>query len=274
MTAVVGIGGEADFDGEAQERVTGAEVGNLRRSLEALSDEEVALLRVIRRSLTVEGLGRHPLGNLALAAAADALGDYGQASLWLGEQLGIAGAVLPATVGPGQRRIEAVDPAATEQTPGGPVRRAWRLRLVGDQTESPKAAVAAVLGADWVLLAPGALYRSLLSAAAAPDLVAALRSTPARVVWIANLTPDPQETPDLTAMEHLVLLRWHGVRVDAVLHDPSAGLAFDPGELGCVGVESVARPLRKAASPAAHDPDRLQTALSELLHSHPAATGR
>jgi uncharacterized cofD-like protein len=267
LTAIVGIAREADGGADAQQRLTGAGVGDLRRSLEALSDEEVALLRAIRRPLAVEGLGRHPLGNLALAAAADALGDYGRASLWLGEQLGVDGAVLPATVEPGRRRIEAPDPETT-----GDARRLRRLRFVGECTESPAAAVDAIGDAEWVLLAPGAPYRSVLSAAAVPDLAAALTTTSARVVWIANLEPDPRETPDLTAMEHLALVRWHGVRVDAVLHDPSAGLAFDPVELAAAGVESVSHPLHSDADPAVHDPERLRSALGELLSSQPAKT--
>jgi 2-phospho-L-lactate transferase/gluconeogenesis factor (CofD/UPF0052 family) len=241
LTAIVSIAREADDD--SPPRVTGGEVGDLRRSLEVLGDEEVALLRAIRRPLRVEGLGRHPLGNLALAAAADALGDYGQASIWLGEQLGIDGAVLPATVEP-------------------------------ERAESPEDATAAIMQARWVLLAPGALYRSVLSTSAVPDLAAALRSTSARVVWIANLEPDPREAPNLSGIEHLGLLRRHHVRVDVVLYDPSAPLAFDPVELERTGVEPVSRPLHNADDPGVHDPERLRSALVELFDAGPGTLRR
>jgi hypothetical protein len=85
------------------------------------------------------------------------------------------------------------------------------------------------------------------------------------VVWIANLEPDPREAPDLTATDHVRVLRLHGVRIDAVLHDPSATLAFDASELGAIGVESVTRSLRSPSDPGAHDPERLHAALTELL---------
>jgi uncharacterized cofD-like protein len=265
LTAIVGIAKEADGEAEALRRLTGEGVGDLRRSLEALGDEEVALLRAIRRQLDVEGLGQYPLGNLALAAAADALGDYGQASMWLGDQLGIDGAVLPSTIEPGQRTLEMVEQKPPISAPTGAVRQVRRLRFLGERTESPQPAITAIREAAWVLLAPGALYRDLLSAAAAPDLVAALPETPARVVWIANLHADVDETPNLSAIEQLLLLRLHGVRVDVALHDPSASLALDPAELEAAGVESVARPLRSAADPALHDPDQLRLVLAELL---------
>lgn len=271
LTVIVSIAGEGEDGGEAPQRLTGP-VGDLRRSLEALSDEEGVLLHAIRRPLTVEGVGRHPLGDLTLTAAADALGGYGRASIWLGEQLGIDGAVLPATTEPAHWQIEEVEQAATGESLGGPGRRIGRLRFVGDRTESPEAAIAAIRDAQWALLTPGALYRSVLSTCAVPDLAVALRSTSARVVWIANLEPDPREAPNMTAIDHVRLLRRHGIRVDVVLHDPSATLKFDPDELARIGVESVSRRLRSASNPATHDPERLQSVLTALLASHPAET--
>ena len=58
---------------------------DLRRSLESLSGEEGALVRAIRRPLTIERLGKQPLGNLVIASVASAFGDYETASRWLGE---------------------------------------------------------------------------------------------------------------------------------------------------------------------------------------------
>ncbi len=71
--------------------------------------------------------------------------------------------------------------------------------------------------------------------------------------------------PDLTAADHLLALRLHGVRVDAVLHDPSATLAFNASELAALGIQSVTRPLRSASDSGSHDPERLHAALDELL---------
>ena len=269
LTVIVSIAAAGDDGGDGRQRLTGP-VGDLRRSLEALSDEEGALLHAIRRPVTVDGVGRHPLGDLTLAAAADALGAYGRASMWLGEQLCIGGAVLPATVEPARRHIKAVEQPATGEASGGPAHRVRMLRFVGERTESPEAAIAAIRDAQWVLLTPGALYRSVLSTCAVPDLAAALRSTSARVVWIANLEPDPREAPNMTAIDHVNLLGLHGVCVDVVLHDPSATLTVDPAELARVGMESIPRPLRSATDPAAHDPERSRWVLTTLLALHHA----
>jgi hypothetical protein len=71
----------------------------------------------------------------------------------------------------------------------------------------------------------------------------------------------------MTATDHLLLLQLHGVRVDAVLHDPSATLGFDAAELSALGVESVAHPLRSRSDPGKHDPELLHAALTRLLAS-------
>lgn len=268
LTVITSIADEGDSVDGAQPRLTGP-VGDLRRSLETLSDEDEALLHAIRRPLTVDGVGEHPLGDLTLTAAADALGGYGRASMWLGDQLGIDGAVLPATIEPTRRHIEEIGLTAPAPDTGQPARPVRRLRFVDGRTDSPEAAVAAIGRAEWVFLTPGGLYQHILSTCAVPDLAAAITNTSARVVWIANLEPDPRDAPDLTATDHLLALRVHGVRVDAVLYDPSATLSFDSSKLAAIGVESVPRTVRSASDPGAHDSERLRAALSELLARRP-----
>ena len=185
--------------------------------------------------------------------------------MWLGEQLGIDAAVLPATIEPVRREIELVPRSGAGQGPDGPGRVFKMLRLVDDPIRAPEPAVAAIDQAKWTLLAPGDLYRSVLSTAAVPDIAAALARTSGRVVWIANLEPDRDEPASSSVMEHLEVLRLHGVRVDAVLHDPSAALKVDPAELERHGVESIARPLTSARRRAVHSRERLRSALTALL---------
>ena len=237
----------------------GESLGDLRRALEALSGDEVALARAFKRPLTIERLGRHPLGNLVIASLARALGDYGRASAWLGQQLEIAGTVLPATTQPVRYEIA-----------GGLEASSRTLHFVSPPPESPAAAVHAIARAQCALLAPGSLFESVLPASAVPQLAAALRETQASVVWIANLEADPDEGVEMTAIDHLLALRRHGVRVDTVVYDPSAGLAFTSDELARHGVRAVAAELRGVRFDS-HDPARLRSVLRELIGSRPTA---
>jgi 2-phospho-L-lactate transferase/gluconeogenesis factor (CofD/UPF0052 family) len=249
LTVIVSIAYQAGNGDDVQRRITGASVEDLRRSLEALSGEERPLLRAIRRPLTIERLGRHPLGNLVIASAASAFEDYGRASVWLGEQLGIEGAVLPATREPVRWEI---DPSR-------------RLRFTGDRLDSPAAAIHAIERSQCAMLAPGSLYRSVLATAAVPDLATALSMAPSRVLWIANLAPGSDEPPNTTAMDHLRALKLNGIRVDSVLYDPSAELTRDATALERDGVEAIPRAVRSTRDPRRHDPKRLRAALGELI---------
>jgi uncharacterized cofD-like protein len=259
-TAIVSIAYDTDERGSAGQPIHRAAVDDLRCSLEALASEDGALLRAIRRQLTIKRLGPQRLGNLVIDSIASGFGDYARASMWLGEQLDIAGAVLPATVKPVQRLIE---PGNAVGSPGGP----GRLRFVGDSLRSPRAAVAAIEHAEWVLLAPGSLYRSVIATAAVPDLARALRTTPAPVLWIASPEPESCGRGEPIGIGELQLLRSHGIRVDAVLYDSQAAHGFDRGELLRCGVEAIPRPLRSPRDFAAGGPQRLRRALAGLIRS-------
>jgi uncharacterized cofD-like protein len=263
LTVIVSIAN----DQGSHELPSARAVEDLRRSLEALTGEEGALLRAIRRPLTIGRLGEEPLGNLVLGSVASAFGDYGTASRWLGEKLGIAGAVLPATTQPVPREIEPLAegfPDAPSVSPGHELKR---LRFASEQIETPAAAISAIEEAQWVLLAPGSLYRSVLSTAAVPQVASALSRTPGQVVWIASVAPGSRDTAGMAGVDYLRALRLHGVRVDVVLHDPSATLRFDASVLASYGARSVARPLRSRRDHALHDPAMLSAALEEMIGS-------
>jgi uncharacterized cofD-like protein len=271
ITAIVGITHRGALGGDAEHQATSAPVEDLRNSLEALTRGEGALLRAIRRPLTIERLGRHPLGNLVIASVAAAFGDYGRASTWLGGQLGVEGRVLPATVAPVQMEVQQAEGPQRGEPLGSSKDQSLRVRYVGERPVSPDAAVAAIRKAQWVVLAPGSLYRCVLATVAVPDLLTALSDTPAGVLWIANLGVGAGEAAGLSAIGHVLSLRYHGIPVDAVMHDPSAALRFGPGELARYRLQPISRELRSAANPALHDPERLRSALRALIGTVPAS---
>jgi uncharacterized cofD-like protein len=266
LTVIVSIASDHESQQPA-ERPSPRAVDDLRRSLEALTGEEGALLRAIRRPLTIGRLDAEPLGNLVLGSVASAFGDYSAASRWLGEKLGVAGAVLPATTQPVPREIEPVAEGSCTARSATSGRELKRLRFASAQIDTPAAVISAIEHAQWALLAPGSLYRSVLSTAAVPEVASALSRARGEVVWIASVAPDSREPASTAGVDHLRALRLHGVRVDAVLHDPSATLRFDESALSSSGVRSVARALCSRRDRAVHDPARLRVALEEIIGS-------
>ena len=237
-------------------------VAELHQALEALADDRIALARAMRRPLTIDRLGRHPLGNLMIHSLASGFGDLERASAWLGAQLGVGGEVLPATVQPLTFTVRPERPQPGRPPP------AWthaldRLRFIPQRPPVPAQAISAIRAADAILLAPGPLFRGTLVAAAVPDIARALRSTQAWIVWICNLEPEDGET----AGDQLDVLLHHGVRIDAALYDPESGLGRSSKRLSERGVETIPRSLR-ALSSRVHDRQLLGSALTDLVTGH------
>jgi uncharacterized cofD-like protein len=265
LTVVVTIADDGGSSGQLRRRGARAAVGDLRRSLVALTGDEVALGRAFKRPVTVNRLGRHPLGNLMILSVADAFGDLARGTEWLGERLGISGKVLPATA----ESVSLVAEAGGElihgeSAIGAAHARIGRLRFIPPRPEVPGAVLEAIEHADLVLLAPGSLFTSVLAVSALPDVASALARTAAQVVWICNIEPDTIETAGMAASDHLSALRHHGVRVDVALYDPCADLHFEAPRLAQKGVEPWPRSLQGGLR-GMHDPTLLRTALQELI---------
>jgi uncharacterized cofD-like protein len=228
-----------------------AAAGELRRSLEALTDDRVALARALRRPLAIDRLGRHPLGNLMIQSLASAFGDLAEASTWLGGQLGIRGAVLPVTAEPIHYRLVA-------ERSGGP--GSSRIEFVPAEPAVAPAVLAAIGRAHQILLAPGSLYRSVLMSCAVPAVRAALEAAPGRIVRISNIDGEAARPPG----DHGEVLRRHGVRVDAVLYDPAVMLQRPADQLARSGAELIPHRLTGPV-PGVHDQDLLCAALAEII---------
>jgi uncharacterized cofD-like protein len=270
LTAIVTTADDGGSSGELRRRFGGPAVGDLRRSLIALSDSTNLLASVMSQPLETP-YGRHPVGSLLIRSLTDSLGDLEASSRCLGRWLGVSGSVLPASTEQVRLLADTGDQViAGESAIGATANRIRRLRFDPQWPRTPPAAVQAILAADWVLVAPGSLYTSTLATSALPQIVPAVARTPGRVLWLCNLEPEEVETAGMTAEDHLSALRHHGVRVDYVLYDSQAKLHFTPATLGRNGIAGFAWPLQAGSRPV-HDPRLLGAALESLFGAQPSA---
>ncbi len=108
------------------------------------------------------------------------------------------------------------------------------------------------------MIGPGSLFTSVLAALAVPGIAEAIGGASARVVYVANLRPQPAETEGFDVADHVAALVAHGVGIDTVVADTTA-IA-----LGALDVVVVDTPLAKANG-LAHEPRRLAAALAGLV---------
>jgi len=265
VTAIVTVADDGGSSGVLRRRTGGAAVGDVRRALIALSGEENPMAASLARKVEIDSLGCHPAGNIVLSALTQTLGDLQAASDWLAERLRAPGRIVPATVEPVSLTAEARGTLIVgESAIGAASERVARLRFRPDRPQVSPSALQAIADADLILLGPGSLYTSVLAVCALPALAAALADTPAQVIWICNLSPEPSETPELAAADHLAALRRHGVRIDAVLQDRKAKLHLTPGEIAGDALSEIARPLR-GGEPHLHDVGLLRLALRDVM---------
>lgn len=222
LTGVVTVTDDGGSSGRLRREFGVLPPGDIRNCLVALADDEALLARLFQyRFPNGEGLLGHSFGNLFLTALTGITGDFHQAILTAESILSVRGKIFPATLVDVRLRGRGVSGKVYEGESA--------VGLSGEQLSSveldpiaPPAfppAMAALEGADLILLGPGSLYTSILPNLLIPGIRQALRRTKAKVVLLLNLMTQPGETDHMAGVDHLLALQKHVGRtlIDAVL---------------------------------------------------------
>jgi uncharacterized cofD-like protein len=284
LTAIVTVADNGGSSGVLRRELGVLPPGDLRMALAALCGDDAwgtTWSRVVQHRFTGGGgLAGHAVGNVLIVALWELLGDTIGGLDWVGRLLGAHGRVLPmASVplelvaeveGAGPRsphEITTVRGQAEIASTTGTVRS---VSLVPADPPACPEAVAAIRGAQWVVLGPGSWFTSVLPHLLVPGLAGALTTTPARKVVALNLVPQPGETGGFSPHRHLEVLAAHAprLRVDVVLADRRAAGTTVP-ELekaaGLLGGRLVLAELAMADGSPRHDPRRLAGAFAAIF---------
>lgn len=295
VTAVVTVADDGGSSGRLRKELGLLPPGDLRKALAALAaadQDSQRWARLFHHRFGGNGaLAGHAVGNLVLAGLLEVLGDPVAVLDEACRLLGVRGRVLPMSPDPLDIEAEVVgldeDPAVARKIRGqvavastpGRVRRV-RLHNAGRPDEEPRAcaeAVAAVRGADLVLLGPGSWFTSVLPHLLVPELREAVLTTTARRVLVLNLVPQPGETAGFSPEQHLTVLLDHapGLRVDAVVADTDAVPAPKRLRRAAESMGATTHLARVSAitAPERHDPEALAACLREAFGGGGAATG-
>jgi uncharacterized cofD-like protein len=286
LTAVVTVADDGGSSGRIRREMPVLPPGDLRMALAALTGDgergrELAAL--LQHRLGGTGvLAGHPVGNLVLTGLVEMHdGDTVAALDALAEMIGCRGRVLPMADVPLDlvARVESTDPDDPERTRTirGQVAIATTPGHVREILLSPHdppvnvAVLEAIAAADVVSLGPGSWYTSVLPHLLVPRLRAALIASPAKVVAVLNLEPQPGETDGFSPEEHLSVLQAHlgGVALHTVIADAES-VVDRRGLLSAVrecGAELILAPVAEATGSARHDPVRLSAALASVVGS-------
>jgi uncharacterized cofD-like protein len=180
--------------------------GDIRNCLVALSRSESLLSRLFQYRFGEGGeIEGHSFGNLFIAAMTGVIGDFGSAVREASNILAIKGHVIPVTNDNVQLVGRFVDGS---EIIGETALCAARKKLAGIQLNpiSPAAnqeALSAIDDANMIVLGPGSLYTSVIPNLLVPGVAEHINSSNARVVYICNVMPQPGETDNFNAADHV-----------------------------------------------------------------------
>lgn len=181
--------------------------GDIRRCLLALSSNPTVFGELFGHRFDSADVAGHSLGNLMLAAMAELTGDFEMAVRLAEDELGACGRVHPVArqalrLGArinGRHVIGQV--AIAEQ--GGSIDALW---AEPEDVRANPAAIAAIVEADQIILAPGSLYTSLLSTLVVPGIADAINAARGRLMYVSNITTQVNETEGMTGEDHLAAI--------------------------------------------------------------------
>lgn len=219
VTAVVTVADDGGSSGRLRRDLDVVAPGDLRMAVAALGRDR-ELVDVLQYRFDRGELAGHSLGNLVLVALQDlADGDIVVALDRLSRLVGVPGRVLPCTTVPVTLRARTAEQQVTGQVAVATTPRLEQVWLDPQAPPATEAAIAAIEGADLVILGPGSLYTSLLPNLLVPDVARAVGTADCPVVLVANLREQPGETEGMSLAAHVDALTEHapGVAVDVLL---------------------------------------------------------
>ncbi len=258
-TAIVSVADNGGSSGKLLADYGVPAVGDLRRCIEALADEQKLLTKALGERFTKGSLQGHPLGNLLLTSLLQ-VADLQTAIDEVCRALEVQGRVFPAA----QEPVELVASSSLGKL-CGQVEIEMQLDAgchVDSVTTSAEAKASdevleAIDGSEVVLIAPGSFYTSTLGALSAPNLVAALTSAAAKTVLIANISTEHGGALTHDPTVQVDCLKQHGVDVDLVLAPSEVATGFESDSVKTVELLQ--------ENQLAHSEDLLAQALRQIL---------
>lgn len=234
LTAIVSTADDGGSTGILRDELGVLPPGDLRQALVALASDSTMLRELFNYRFDEGCLKGHNFGNLLISALEKITGSFDSAILEAGKILAIRGRVIPVTMD--QMRLLAStrlgetvhgEQAIDEHIWDGKacLERFW----IESACEIHPLARQAILKADLVLIGPGSIYTSLIPCLLVDGVKEALRTTRAKVAYIANLMTERGQAGDYFVQDFIELIeRYIGKgQIDYALYNkrmPSAEL--------------------------------------------------
>lgn len=289
LTAIVTMADDGGGSGVLREELGMPPPGDIRNCLQALANTEQTVAELLAYRFPEGRLKGQCFGNLFLAALTGMCGSFEEAVSKLSEVLAITGRVLPVT-NEDVRLIAEFDDGGMVEGESRIAKykrgRDSRIRRIRIEPVAPAAlaeSLAAIQGADMIVLGPGSLYTSIIPNLLVEGVAAAIAQSDALRVYVLNVMTQDGETEGYTASDHIRALQRHGagrlfdycLANDAPIppeicrryrSQGAAPTVVDAAEVERLGVRVLTAPVADwADGRVRHDPQRLAQELIALF---------
>ncbi len=224
ITAIVTVADDGGGSGQLRQELGILPPGDIRNCIQALSNVEPLMARLLDYRFTDGSLAGQSFGNLFLAAMNGLSDRFDEAVSRMCQVLNVTGRVMPVTcenvqleaeLEGGQRVLgESRIYDAIKQSHS----RIRRVRLLPERPAPLPDALQAIAQADLIVIGPGSLYTSLIPNLLVGGIPEALAAAKARKVMVMNIMTEEGETEGYTGIDHVKeLLRYAPGCISCVL---------------------------------------------------------
>ncbi|MBP1758330.1 MAG: YvcK family protein [Firmicutes bacterium] len=215
LTAIVTVADDGGGSGMLRRDLGMPAPGDIRNCMQALSNTEPLMERLLDYRFTEGTLQGQSFGNLLLAALNGISSSFDEAVSGMQQVLAITGRVLPVTADNvqlaallenGARVVGESKIARAKQEENCRIRQ---ISLLPPDPTALPGAISAIEEADLILLGPGSLYTSLIPNLLVPGIAEAIRRTHVPRIYVSNLMTQEGETEGYTVADHIDALYAH-----------------------------------------------------------------
>jgi len=209
LTAIVTVSDDGGGSGVLRGELGMPPPGDIRNCLQALSNAEPTIEKLLAYRFSSGSLKGQSFGNLFLAAIYGITESFDKAVTKMGEVLSITGRVLPVTTEDvylwaefedgsmvvGESKIAAAK--ARKRS------RIGRVQLAPGYADALPECVEAIEKAELIVFGPGSLYTSVIPNLLVNGIVGAIKNSDAVKLYICNIMTEPGETDGYCVSEHV-----------------------------------------------------------------------
>lgn len=211
ITAVVSVSDDGKSTGRLRKEFNIPAVGDIRRVLISLAEIEPLVEKVLNYRFTTNSeLNGHTVGNLLLTAITNISGNMSDGIEAIGSVLNLKGKVLPLTEDNVVLMGKMEDGSIIEGEHN--ITEAGKKIMDVFYKETPiicESVIKSIKEADLIIFSMGSLYTSIMPNLISKDMLEAIDSSKAKLMYTCNMMTQPGETDNYTIVDHINVLNKH-----------------------------------------------------------------